>query len=274
MSSAESPTLPSAPGPQSPPPTKNTLGTIALVLALLGFLFACIPGALIVGWVLLPIAFILSLVALFQKRKRHGAAIAGLIVSIVGTVVGVVVFLVVVADAFDDAFTQETTASSSDTEDGGTDSSNAVDEEAGEVGARDNPYPLGTEVASGDWAVTVNTVNLAGNDVIAAENPFNEPPAEGNTFVIVNLTATYVGDDPAGEMPMVIVEYVTSAGNSVNSYDHMAVVPEQFDELSTLYNGASTTGNLAFEIPSEGAEGGVLAVQPDMLSEKVFFAVQ
>ena len=50
-------------GPQLPagprPKTRNGLGIAAFVIAIVGFVFACIPGALIVGWVLLPIAFIL-----------------------------------------------------------------------------------------------------------------------------------------------------------------------------------------------------------------------
>ena len=70
---------------------------------MLGFVFACIPGALIVGWVLLPIAFVLSLVALFLAGAKW-PAITGLIIAITGTIVGVVVFFVVVSDAFDDAF--------------------------------------------------------------------------------------------------------------------------------------------------------------------------
>ena len=50
------------PAPMYPPSTqqqmpakqKNTLGLIALIVGIMGFIFACIPGALIVGWVLLP----------------------------------------------------------------------------------------------------------------------------------------------------------------------------------------------------------------------------
>ena len=79
------------------------VGIISLVCAIVGFIFACIPGALIIGWILLPIAFILSLVSLFLKGKKKGTGVAGLIISIVGTLVGVLVFFAVVATAFDDA---------------------------------------------------------------------------------------------------------------------------------------------------------------------------
>jgi len=77
---------------------------IALIASIVGFIFACIPGALIVGWVLLPIAFILGIVGLFLSGKAKGASIAAIIISVVGAVVGAVVFFTVVADAFNDAF--------------------------------------------------------------------------------------------------------------------------------------------------------------------------
>src|SRR5690606_38772930 len=93
------------PGPPvAPGKERNTLGIIAVITAVVGFLFACIPGALIVGWVLLPIAFILGIVGVCQTGKTKGTSIAALIISVVGTVVGFVVFSAVVSDAFDDAF--------------------------------------------------------------------------------------------------------------------------------------------------------------------------
>src|SRR5690606_31885628 len=90
--------------PEASPSRKpHVLGIVALVVAAIGFVFACIPGALIVGWVLLPIAFILSLVALFLKGAKW-PAITGLILSVVGTIVGVVVFVTVVSTSFTEAF--------------------------------------------------------------------------------------------------------------------------------------------------------------------------
>jgi hypothetical protein len=82
---------------------RNTVGIVALSVAIIGFIFACIPGALIVGWILLPIAFILSIVGLLVSGKKW-QAVTGLIVSIVGTLVGVLVFLFLVGDAVDEAF--------------------------------------------------------------------------------------------------------------------------------------------------------------------------
>lgn len=93
----------------APPPSgggRNTLAIVALVVAVLGSVFALIHGAMIVGWILLPAAFVVSIVALAQHGRPKGMAVAALVVSIVGTIVGVVAFMGAVGDAVDDAFGQ------------------------------------------------------------------------------------------------------------------------------------------------------------------------
>lgn len=256
-------------------PSRNVLGLIALVTAILGTIFACVPGALIVGWVLLPIAFILSLVSLFLRGKKRGTGVAALIVSVVGTVVGVIVFFAEVADAFDDAFTEETTVSAGEaaTEEEDDDDDAAVAEDEDELGTRAAPYPLGSEISTSDWTVTVNSVDLDATAAIEAENPFNEAPDEGHTYILASITAEYVGDDPEGAAPMLSVDYVSPEGNTFNSYDHPVVAPDSFDSLSTLYEGASTTGDIALHVPVEGLADGALSVSPDLFGDTVFVAV-
>lgn len=279
------------PAAEKAAPERNVLGIVALVTAILGAIFACVPGALIIGWVLLPIAFILSLVSLFLRGKKRGAGIAALIVSVVGTVIGVIVFLTVVAGAFDEAFSDETTASlpSAEVETADDDEQNSEDGEVSEaaaadddteeaaadeeLGTRAHPYPLSTEISSEDWTVTINSVDLDADAEIAAENPFNDEPEEGHNYILVNLTAEYTGDDAEGSTPMMSVEYVSPQGNTFKSYDTAAVEPEPFDSLTTLYQGASETGNIAIHVPSEDIEDGVLSVSPGMFADTVFVAV-
>lgn len=289
MSEVAPPPPPPYPAPpQSPYPandekkSRNVIGIVALIASVIGFIFAVMPGALIVGWVLLPISFILAIVSLFQKDKRKGAGISALIISIVGAIAGALVFAVVVADAVDDAFSggdvtvsapgdEEADGQAADDAGGGP----AADEGDSEAGAtRDNPYPVGSTVSSDDWSVTVNEVVLDATDEVMSANEFNEPPADGHQYLMVNITATYEGDDPDGDMPWVSVDYVTASGNTITSADAMVVEPEPFDSLETLYSGASASGNIALQVPSDTAAEGVLAVTPSMLGEKVFIAVE
>lgn len=291
-----SPTLEST--TENPASTRNALGIIALITAILGTIFACVPGALIIGWILLPIAFILSLVSLFLRGKKRGAGLAGLIISIVGTVIGVIVFLAVVSNAFDEAFDDESTtdddaeSSSAEGEDDDNDaaaeaefsaagdSDIAVDEEEDEspaedsdLGTRDNPYPLGTEISSSAWTVVVNSVDFNADAAIASENQFNETPEDGHTYILVNLTATYTGDDPDGGEPWVSLSYVSPQGNSFRPSDRPVVEPDSFDRIATLFHGASETGNFALHVPAEDVEDGVLSVEPDFMADTAYVAV-
>lgn len=269
-----------APAPGSPATPaadakqRNILGIIALIVAAIGFIFACIPGALIVGWVLLPIGFILGIVSLFLKGKVKWQGITAIIVSVVGTVVGVIVFTAVVATAFTDAFggteveVGESTSVSEEAE--------ATEEEAAatEQGTRENPLPLGTPLSTDEWTVTINSVTLNAQDqLLAAADLYNEAPDAGTEYIVINYTVEYTGTDAEGGMPAFVgVDYVTADGNTVNPLDKMVMTPEQIDLMSPLYEGASVTGNHALQVPTPA--DGVLAVRAGMVADKVFVAIK
>lgn len=274
------PNPPAAPAPQPPPPPMpatevpasapkktNVLALVAMIVAIVGFIFACVPGALIVGWILLPIAFVLSIVSLFLKGDRKWMGIVGLIVSIVGTIVGVVVFLAVIAGAAEEAFGDTETTVTQPVEE--EDAVPAVEEEpadAAEQGTRENPYPLGSQISSGDWTVVVNSHTADGAAAVADGNMFNDPAPAGSHYEIVNYTVTYTGDD-SGLAAEVSIAFVTSAGNVVNSYDAMVVLADAIG-MEELYNGASATGSEAFLVPD--GETAMIRVRPGMLADEVF----
>lgn len=268
---------PPAYAPQGTPTEKsarNTLGLVAMIIAIVGFIFACIPGALIVGWLLLPIAFILGIVAVFLKGTKW-QAITAIVVSVVGTIVGAIVFFAVVASSFNNAFSSgDTTVKDSSVSDEQATDEATSSEESATVGTRDNPAPIGTEIANDEWRVTINSVTTgaAAADAISA-NQFNEPADAGSEYIIVNYTVTYIGDDADGQIPaMVGVDYVTGGGATVGLGSKVVVAPESIDVLSTLYNGGTTTGNTAMQVPSP--VDGVIVVRPGMVADKVFVAVQ
>ncbi|WP_200174417.1 DUF4352 domain-containing protein [Tomitella cavernea] len=249
---------------------------------MVGFIFACIPGALIVGWILLPIAFILGIVGLFLAGKRKGTSIAAVIIAIVGIVVGFVVFATVVTNAVDDAFggsgdvsvsTPGETADVAAADAGAPGSTSDSGASSADQGTRGNPYPLGSTISDGDWQVTVNSVTLDGGGAVAAENLFNDAAPAGSQYLLANVTVTYTGTDPQGKTPFTTIAYVTAEGNTVNSFDNMVVTPDSLDTYSPLFEGASTTGNLVFTVPSASAGNGTLAVQATPFGDKVFVAV-
>lgn len=262
-------------GPAPEKPQRNLLGIIALAVSALGFIFACIPGALIVGWILLPIGFILGIVSLFLKGKVKWQGITAIIVSIVGTIVGFIVFFAVVAASFNQAFGDTEVSISDGDETVVVTEEEAAEEEApaAETGTRENPAPLGSVIEGNEWTVVINSVALGANDQVVAASPVNEAPDAGTEYILINYTVTYTGDDPDGQMPAFVgVEYVTADGVTVDGLDKLIIAPDQMDTMSTLYNGASATGNTAIQVPSPA--DGVIAVRPGMIADKVFVAIQ
>ena len=135
--------------------------------------------------------------------------------------------------------------------------------------------PLGTEISSKDWKVVVNSVTFDANDAVLAENMFNDPPADGQEYILVNYEVTYIGNDPNGESPILAdVSYVSADGVTIDSSDSLAVAPDAIDISTTLYNGGSVSGNVALSVPSATARDGVLAVEPGLVSDKTFVAVK
>lgn len=269
------PPYPPADAPTPAPAKKNTLALIAMIVAIVGFIFACVPGALVVGWILLPIAFVISIVSLFLKGDRKWMGVVGLIVSVVGTIVGFIVFFALLAGAASDALSGGETTVTQPVEEADAEASvveeDVVEEEAPAAvegtadGTRENPYPLGSQISTDDWTVVVNSHTADGSAAVA-ETGFNDPAPAGSHYEIVNYTVTYTGEE-SSYAAMVTVALVTSTGNVVNSYDSIAILSDGFG-LDELYNGASATGSQAFLVPD--GETALIRVSPGILADEVF----
>jgi energy-coupling factor transporter transmembrane protein EcfT len=252
----------------APTKERNVLGIVALVVAVVGFIFACVPGALIIGWVLLPIAFILAIVAVFLKGKGKALALTALIVSVVGTVVGFVVFFAVVANSFSVGVGNTSTQI---TPPAAAESSDAPKPGAAKAGTRTNPAALGSEIVGHNFTVTINSVNVNGTDAVLAANQFNKAPADGNVYALVNATITYTGAD-SGYASEAQVSYVSAEGKVYNSWDSLQIAPDPAFGLDELYTGAAATGNLVIEIPAAG--DGLIRVTPGILADDVFVSTK
>lgn len=263
---------PPPPAQQATPKEKNIPGLIALILSVIGFVFACIPGALIIGWVLLPVAFILGIVGLVLSGKAKGTSIAAIIVAVTGVVVGVTVFLVVVQDAFEDAFSGSNLSPSSESDPSSLPSGNATrpgeESDGGRRGSREDPLPIGETVTSSDWEITLGAPYEAG-DEIAAENPFNNPADAGMEYWIVPVTAIYKGDGTGTAWVDIKVNFVGSDNRTYNDYKCSVVIPDPLNDVGALYKDGVAEGNKCVMIPA-GADG-LWSLSTGFVSEPVFF---
>lgn len=286
MSDTQTPPLAPAPGPEGPPPSPglpgpaagksmNGLAIAGFVLALLGFLGSFIPVVNIFAMGLAVLGLILAGIGLAKSAKLgagKGLAIAGLILGVLALIFSIAinaVFVKTVNDAADEATTSQVQAPGTSADQDAPEGANA----AGEVGrTRSNPAPLGAELTSADreWIVTINTVTTTDRDSLG------QTPKAGHTLLVVNVTATYKGDDEQGATPWAHVSFVTPEGNTLDptSGSTLFLADDSFDTLKTLYSGASTTGNQLIEVPADNWGKGVLAVATDLGTKDVFVAVK
>lgn len=149
----------------------------------------------------------------------------------------------------------------------------AAEPEETKEGTRSNPFPLGTKVSSGDWYITIDSVDLDATAAVMDANMVNEAPADGNVYIVVTATTGYTGSDDTGQMSIGYIDYVSAEGNTISQ---AFVVPpgENFTSMDELYVGGVHTGNAVFEVPAGSAADGVLAVTPDMAADKAFVSVK
>lgn len=265
--------------PQAPQKSTNVLGLIALAAAVLGTILACIPGVVVIGWILLPVSFILGIVALFQKGRAKWSGVTAICVSVVGTIIAIVVAITftlgAVAGAVEESFSEGDTTISAPADDV------AVDEEAEEApeeeaepaapaGTRDAPLAFDSVIENDDWTFSFTAFTPDGNETVAAANQFNEAPGDGQVYVIVDASATYQGADEGNSM-MVAVDYVTADGTVISSWDSMAAGVDPSFGQASLYAGAADEGKLVFLVPA--SLDGLLRVTPGMFADDLFVSL-
>lgn len=254
------------------PKKTNILGIIALGLAILGTILACIKAVMAVGWIALPIAFIMGIVALFMKNQGKAAAISAIAIAVVGSMIaGVMAFVYFLKDIDDEITGGETVVSGGNS---GGSPKGLVGGKDEKGTSRENPLPLGSTIENNDWEVTVNSVEFKADAKIKAENPYNDDAKPGNEQILVNLTYKYKGNKPEGEYLFPVVDFVTPSGNSISWTDTFLMAPDRIDSSKVMYNGATVTGNVPFEVPAADAQNGVLAVTPGFVGNKRFFEMK
>lgn len=310
MTQNDTPPVPpaGAPQPAATPPAeaageqKNTVGLVALILSIVGFIFACVPGALIVGWLLLPAGFVTGIVAITRKGQKKGTGIAAIAVSVVGTIVGAIVFMTVVAGAVSDAFdeaadeltggevtvaepttdaqdadAEDTAADAADTDDTAADASTSDDDAAADedaaveadtpTGTRDNPLAFGAVIENNDWSISFTGFNADANAEVAAGNMFNDEPEPGTQWIIVEAAATYTGSDSSSTLGLGF-DYVGADGAVADLAFASGLEPD-FDRFAELYEGGTEEGKIAFMVPD--TLDGLLRITPGLFADDVFF---
>lgn len=129
----------------------------------------------------------------------------------------------------------------------------------GQVGSREDPIPLGTEAdTGGEWFVSVVDVIPDATDLVLTENQFNDPPASGNQFFIVRISATYEGER-SSTFPA--TNALSLVGESSVAYtpfaDSCGVVPDALSSTEVFTSG-TVEGNVCWQVRSDEVDSLVM----------------
>lgn len=248
-----------------PPKVPAGLAIAALVVGVAAFLTGWIPvWGLIAG-----IAAVLLGIFALVKGQSKGMAIPGLILGAIAALTSLVTTIVMIVGI--GSTNVITTTPDSDTPAStNSEPSTGQNQSSDKTGTRENPAPLSSEISSDDWTVMVNSFNPDGNNFVAEANKYNDEPAEGSHYVIVNYTVTYTGSDSASAFE-VSVDLVSSAGNVAKSFDNFVVLDDNLGS-DELYNGGSATGSEAFLV--EDGSSHTIRVTPGFFTDETFVATQ
>lgn len=138
---------------------------------------------------------------------------------------------------------------------------------------RENPIALGTATQLGDdWTLTVNGIRTDGTAVLAAASEYNDPPATGIEYVLVDVTVAYSGDEPSYvssvQMEAVGDGNVAIAGGSCSSsWD------EALDMFTELYADGSVSGEVCFPVAASDVSSLQLLASSGWGEESEVFAL-
>ena len=126
------------------------------------------------------------------------------------------------------------------------------------VGERGNPIPLNYVATYPTWEVSVVSFDEDATSAIAEENQFNDPPASGHVYVLIQLQGTYTGTG-FGSMWLDLDYYLVGDTNVV--YEQAWIVTaDELSNQSDALPGGTVVGNLAFMVPEETVDSLVMLI--------------
>lgn len=128
--------------------------------------------------------------------------------------------------------------------------------------SRESPLPVGEVAYVGGWAIRVVSINPDATDEITEASEFNEPIEDGETFFMVALEATYVGDESGTFWLDNSLKVVGDSNVAYDSFDaYCGLIPDALSNAGEAFSGGSITGNECWRVAAADAESLVLIAE-------------
>lgn len=111
-----------------------------------------------------------------------------------------------------------------------------------------DPVALGEAIELGAWRIGVSEVELDATETVEGFVNFNESPAEGNQYVLVELSGVYIGSSAAEP----VFDWALVNGDFEHVPDGLecGVIPASIYDVGVTPPGTQFTANVCFEIAS------------------------
>jgi len=146
---------------------------------------------------------------------------------------------------------------------------------AGAAGTRESPIPVGQAGDAGDnWSLKVTDVVANANDVVAARNKLNEPPAAGRVFFLVGIEATYTGTEPTNAVALQFRLHAIDAGNvAYDASNGCGVIPDELP-IADVFQGGTVRGNVCWSVDASKTSSLVMYADRSAFGQgRTFFGV-
>jgi hypothetical protein len=264
--------------PPGPPPAQGSgLAIASMVLGIIALLLSWVPIINNLAAVLGLVGLGLGIPALIRARRGTGAgtglAITGLVTSVLAIVIVILtqLFFLKVVDEVGNGLREGISTSVAPAAPPA-----AADESADEPAVTTpETVPLGVPAQVGDYQVSVDSVALDGNAIVASGNSYNEPPT--GQYVVIQLTATYLGTaegTPGFDLSAI---FHGSDARQYSDSECSAVLPDDAMNSPTLNNGGADTFQFCMDVPPAAIAGGQLSIEPLFSFDddaRVYFALQ
>ena len=128
-----------------------------------------------------------------------------------------------------------------------------------ELGSRNNPVALGKTVVVNNWEVQVTSVSTDARESVKKADPYADPPSPNERFLMLEITATYIGEESGDPNSDLRFKIVGSSGNSFSK--SCSYSADTFAYNEETFPGAKVFGSLCFKVNADQVNGATVSVQ-------------
>jgi len=134
-----------------------------------------------------------------------------------------------------------------------------------EEGSRNNPISLGNSVVVNDWKVMVTFANKDALKEVKKSDAYSSSPAANERYLLINVKATYIGEESGEPGSDLRFKVVGSKGNTFAQ--SCGYYSETFKQNGETFSGATVGGTLCFTVDANQISGATVSVQGDYSTE-------